>query len=255
MNVSNKVRKSLIFGNVVYETIRMKSLKARADKEKFGLHKFVPSDLLKKYKLFSMCSKFMGLSRKRLSKLATSSVCVHRKTYQSKSLRASPVVLTFYERDDNSRIMTSRNNKITRKGQKKQRRLLLDDLKKLHQKYCNEHPLGKVSYTVFCKVRPFYILPPIACDRETCFCKTHENTKLMIMKLKLLKILLANSTGVGACIEQMVCQNPLHNCYVGRCDRCQDRINLMIVGHFDGDDETKWLQWTQISKSHEIKKK
>jgi DNA polymerase sigma len=58
---------------------------------------------------------------------------VYRKQYRSKSIRARPDMLSFYERDDNSRIATSRSDTITRKGLKKQRRLLQDPLLNLHK--------------------------------------------------------------------------------------------------------------------------
>ena len=68
----------------------------------------------------------MGLSRKHLPTAVDKECC--RKKNDSLSVKTRPGVLEFFERDDNSRIITSKKDTITRKSIKKQRRLLLNTL-------------------------------------------------------------------------------------------------------------------------------
>lgn len=143
------------------------------------------SRILKRYQLFSACDRYISTNRKRLSKLVNKQSVVHREQYRCKTVRAGQDVLSFYEQDDNSRIITSRSDTITRKELKKQRRLLQDTLLNLHKKFDVEHPLHKLSLSVFCAMRPFWVVTPTSKDRETsCLCKLHENCRLIIQKLR-----------------------------------------------------------------------
>ena len=46
----------------------------------------------------------------------------------------------FYSRDDNSRVTTGRRDTISRHGETRQRRVLLDTLQNLHKKYNAVYP-------------------------------------------------------------------------------------------------------------------
>ena len=75
-------------------------------------------------------------------------------------------IKAFLERDDNSRITTGKKDTITRNGIKQQRRVLCDTMLNLHMKYHAEYPLSGVSYSLFCKLRPFYVVRPKDKDRK-----------------------------------------------------------------------------------------
>jgi hypothetical protein len=76
-------------------------------------------------------------------------------------------VITFYERYDVSRMTAGKKETVTRKKIKKQRRFLLDTLTNLYLKFKSETNVF-VSYSQFCKFRPFWVLRPKISDRETC---------------------------------------------------------------------------------------
>lgn len=72
---------------------------------------------------------------------------------------------------------------------KKQKRLLSDTLKNLHAKFVKENVEYKhMSYTLFSRLRPFWIVFPKVAERDTCGCKKHSNMSLLVAKLKHLKM-------------------------------------------------------------------
>jgi hypothetical protein len=48
-------------------------------------------------------------------------------------------------------------------------------MKILHDKYIEENEHFQISYSVFCRLRPFWTVAPTEKDRETCLCKICEN--------------------------------------------------------------------------------
>ncbi len=120
-NISANVRKTLLFCNVLCESIKAKVSQSSSDKEKHVLAKLVSSQLLQKYKLAKFCQQQTGLSTKRLKKTVGSFLQYNRKPYISTSSRNRKFVQLFLERDDNSRITTGRNDIISRQGDRKQR--------------------------------------------------------------------------------------------------------------------------------------
>lgn len=73
----------------------------------------------------------------------------------------------------------------------------------------------QVSYAFFCRVRPFWVVPPTDRDRETCQCKTHENLQFMADKLFRLGISKSRN------IEEMSDCNTSKTCAYGDCSECK----------------------------------
>lgn len=99
-----------------------------------------------------------------------------------------------------------------------QKRYLSDTLKNLHKKFIFQVIKHReLSYSEFCKLRPFRIVPPKCTERDTCLCKTHENMALIVMKLHRLDMILEKTpnevlltiTCEGKmqekCLEKMCC--------------------------------------------------
>ena len=100
----------------------------------------------------------------------------------------------FLEEDRNSIMVPGKRDTIIRFKQKKQKRYITDSLKNLHLKYVKEANMN-ISYSLFCRMRPFWIVQPKLSDRDTCMCIIqdtcmciiHENAKLKVQKLKQLR--------------------------------------------------------------------
>lgn len=93
-------------------------------------------------------------------------------------------VTDFYERDDVSRCMPGKRDAKNVEGEKKQVRILNDYLANIHEKFCREEPIFKVSYSTFCKLRPKNIKVTSLLSRNTSLCTIHQN---MALKLKSLR--------------------------------------------------------------------
>ena len=85
-------------------------------------------------------------------------------------------VCNYLEEDINSRMLPGKNDTITKnKIKKNQKRVLMNSMKELHKQFLTQNSDIKVSYTMFCKLRPFWIVDPKCDNRDTSTCKQHCN--------------------------------------------------------------------------------
>lgn len=169
--------------------------------------------------------------------------------YNTLPKRIAEKVHSFYTRDDNSRLDTGIKQTKTHKKSKRQRRILLYDLKTLHKKF---HFEGKTkpSYSTFCKLRPFFVVFPRHSDRNTCMCKICNNTELMVDALNSLRTDLRESP--ISCLHQSVCSVNNEKCMFGKCNVCKDRtINLDKINN---GKEITWYEWRTTRELRDIKK-
>ena len=95
-------------------------------------------------------------------------------------------VHSFMERDDISRVMPGKNDAKMHEGEKKQVRVLKDYLLNIYEPFKTEMPNSSISFSLFCKLRPSYILLTSLISRNTCLCSKHQN---FAMKLKAMRSL------------------------------------------------------------------
>ncbi|KAF2884159.1 hypothetical protein ILUMI_22018 [Ignelater luminosus] len=103
------------------------------------------------------------------------------------------IIKEFLEKDENSLTCPGKKDTVTFKRCKKQKRYLNDLLMILHKMFLASRPNIKISYSDFCKLRPFEILIPNAKYRETCMCSVHANMSFFCAKLKQLKMIKESS--------------------------------------------------------------
>ena len=141
----------------------------------------------------------------------------HAKKLKSYQLRKK--IEAFFVDDKNSRITTDKKDTVTFKKVKKQRRVLLDRLDNLHKTFITE--VQRVSYSVFCKSRPFFVTKPKIRDRESCLCTRHENASLKFQKLRASGVILHND--VIGCLKEIVCDFNNADCCLRKCKTCKDK--------------------------------
>ena len=239
-HVTNKVKRSLLLHSVTMQTIGRKYADSNEQDKRFIRNTFFTQSL-SKYKLVNVLRTSLGVQlRQKDGQQKT------RRLYRPKTLEIKDTVTTFLTRDDNSQLTTSKNDTISRAGVKRQRRLLVQSMKALYKKYLAENPKTMhISYGLFCRWRPFHVVTPTARDRQTCLCKTHENARLMFLKLKQLGKLCYNT--LDECIDKgFVCDNPGESCYLRQCQFCADKTLAMSTS----EDVVKWSQWE--TENHEI---
>lgn len=139
--------------------------------------------LLKKYGLQKEISATLHVSRKWRKNPGEGNV-----KYRSLCSKLQAKVVVFLTRDENSRLTAGKKQTITRRRIRKQKRFLNATLRNLHRRFLSEHPLVRISYSLFCRMRPFWVVTPTLTDRETCLCKTHENLSFLVEKLHSLKL-------------------------------------------------------------------
>jgi len=173
----------LILANVLTDEIKMK-YKQSNEQEKAIISSVISSKKLKNYRLKKILSLKTGIKRQNLDKKIRNLTEVtkrQRNQRQRNKLRLN--IHTFLERDDNSRAMPGKNDKIkTAKGYV-QKRVLNDSMAHLHLKFQAE-TLSKVSFSTFCKMRPKQFALTKYLSRNRCLCQKHQNMALALKAMK-----------------------------------------------------------------------
>lgn len=156
------------------------------DKEKMLFKKVLSGKIVKKYKVLHQ----INMKPIRQSSTSNKSLLdMTRKTRKDKtSSKLEKIVIEFFEEDCNSRLCPGKKDSITKDKIKKQKRLLQDTMKNLHTKFIKKKYIS-LSYTMFCRLRPFWVVAPNIHKRDTCLCITYENMDLILASLKQVHII------------------------------------------------------------------
>jgi len=155
-----KVRKELTFTYALQANFKKG---AKRMKEKKSVASVVAGPILRKYRMLNKLKKDLRLYAKPQSRK------------KKKRLSVADKVTQFFLEDANSSPTSGKRETKTLKKEKKQRRYLCGTMLNLYAKFKAEHPREKISYTVFTRLRPFYVLPPSVDERDTVRCKLHHN--------------------------------------------------------------------------------
>lgn len=81
-------------------------------------------------------------------------------------------------------------------------------MKNLHLKFLVEERF--ISYSLFCSLRPFWVVAPSLNDRDTCMCKMHENLAFIVQKLHQLRVV--NTINLDELVKSIACdpENKMH---------------------------------------------
>nr|CAI5839648.1 unnamed protein product [Callosobruchus analis] len=158
-------------------------------------------------------------------------------------------VRKFYENDDSSRICPGKKETITFKKVKKHKIYLNYSLKELHTKFCSTYPQTKISYSFFCRMRPFWVVPLNVKDRDTCLCETHVNFQFLVSKLKFYGIIKESSS--SEIIESITCsaEGTLKEaCFKRECPDCKDKH--VEFSEYNPNEHVKYEKW--VSKKERV---
>lgn len=163
-----EVKKKLIFGEVISKQLKegLKSLR-KTEKRKFSDVIVKDKERFKKHRITTAIMPFTLRNKKD----------VH--TDQEKEIKRE--IEDFFDDDSNSRIAADKKECIKKNGLTKQKRYLTDTLINLHKKFNVTYK--EVSYSTFCKYRPFWVVYPKESDRNTCSCVKHVNMDLLYSKV------------------------------------------------------------------------
>lgn len=169
-----EIKKKLLFAEVISKQIKENYKAEKTNIGKRNLAQFVTGKVVKKYKFAKSLASLTSAGSLREKRY-------YRRVYlKNQMIEAKREVSKFLAKDESSRLTAGKKETITGKKIKKQKRLLNDTLKNLFKKFIMEYPMYKnMSYSLFFKFCPFWIVPTNVNDRNTCLCKVHENKLLM----------------------------------------------------------------------------
>ena len=248
----SEIKKTLTFHHALVAQVRDKHGQAMSDNSKRAVVSAVAGQVIRKYRLLNVLTSRVGISKKMIWKVTRG--IARKQNARALSEDSRQKVLHFYERDDVSRVCTGMKQTVTRHGVKKQKRLLNDSVKNTHRKFVSEG--GHISYAKFCKLRPFWIVPPQETDRETCMCYMHENVRNLVNAMKNKGVL--ETSDLNLLVKSFMCSVDCIECAYGECVSCQTpefRFSRLMT-----DDEICFWQWesgrkryTQNGEEKEVK--
>lgn len=163
------------------------------------------------------------------------------------SPRVRDHVIRFYLKDDVSRATGDKKQTIKRNGVRKAKRTLDATRQELHRRYLKEVPYYyHVSYATFCRLKPFWVVPPEVDKRSTCECIKCRNLKLMAEVLKRHKVL--DTCSLKELSAAKFCENKTYRCAVRECNQCQSRDFNVNEDNVDFNTVVQWKQWKSSMK-------
>lgn len=171
------------------------------------------------------------------------------------------LVKSFYERDDNSRLMPGMKDFLSVKNDNNERvhvqkRLLLGNLLELYALFKKEYENVTIGYTKFTQLKPPHcILAGSSGTHNVCVCVHHENVKLMLSGVEL-EHLTKNTRfplkNYHDCINAIVCAKPLDACFLGDCLDCPNTAVLkeILLQSFNDNNiyNVKFETWMQTDR-------
>ncbi|XP_060803568.1 uncharacterized protein LOC132902462 [Amyelois transitella] len=217
-NQSRELVKKAFFGEILQAQITENISKARSHQEKSNFKQLLSGPKVEKYKLWRQ-----GFNSLLYNKIRRKAI---KRSEKTKKDLIVEMVHRFYEDDSISRAAAGKKECITRNKIKKQKRYLLDSLENIHQKFLQTRTLT-IGYSLFCRLRPFWAVPPKLTDRDTCACIIHENMNLKLSALKKSKILHFDNYQTG--LQILCCNRYSEKCLLRQCNGCSTKVTFLKV--------------------------
>jgi len=240
----SEIRKTLKFHHVLVAQIKDKYKQAKCVNSKRSIVSTVAGQIIRKYQLLNVLTSRVGCSKKIVMKVVRGTVKKQNERALSKDERKQ--VEDFYQREDVSRVCAGVKQTITRRGVKQQKHLLSDSVRNLFRRYVSEDGHRPISYSTFCKLRPFWVVPPVETDRETCLCYIHENVRHLVSALKNNNIL--ETIDLKVLVAPFMCSDNSIECAYGECDKC--KTPAFSFSRLVTDDTISFWRWETGTKTY-----
>lgn len=244
------VKRRLIFSNELVMHLEKEKKAIKPKQKEYSLFsKMVASNRFKKLRVIKQASPL--ISYKMLRKITSGNTC-RKKRRDSVLNSVIGLVKDFLEEDTNSRMCPGKKDVVIFRKKRAQKRLLLDSLKNLHQKF-NKTSNKKISYSTFLKCRPFYIIPPKLSDRDTCVCIKHANITYMVSKLRSYNII--NVVSPNDLVNNTVCSNKNKDCMYRKCKQCMTKKVEYCLSDEMKTNHIKYFQYINEKEERVIKER
>ena len=94
-------------------------------------------------------------------------------------------------------------------------------MQNVHRKFIADN-VCSISYALFCRLRPFWVVIPKESDRATCQCHTHEKN-LQFIADKLFECHLIATNNVEVLADSTVCNTTAKDGMYGDCKTCMSK--------------------------------
>lgn len=118
------------------------------------------NDILKKYRLQRQYKTVVPCKYNKYLNPGKSKLCYDRGTYDTLKIKEAQAIRKFYEDDMVSKMMPGKMDYVKRGHIKMQKRILLDSLYNLYDKFLDETKITTVSRSVFYRCRPWWVHRP-----------------------------------------------------------------------------------------------
>ncbi|XP_048580476.1 uncharacterized protein LOC116604139 [Nematostella vectensis] len=181
----NQLKKCLLFGNILVDEVKDSLKTNKSTSGVRAIRNIITGKIIKKYHGLRQLSREIGVSRRFIKNAKTKKVSYTRKGRLVEiRKRLQEDIISFLERDDNSRMMPGKQDAKKCGDRKIQKRILSDYLYNLRMKYLAENPNAKISQAVFYKMSPPYMMLASFACRDTCLCQHHQNMALLLRSMK-----------------------------------------------------------------------
>lgn len=255
--VPKNVIRKISFAETITSQLKnnLRSLKTEKEKQLFASSVYGDGKILRKYKHLSTCKQFLTQKRITKAKNSTKMLTHLPKTFQRISPLLKSDVINFFEDDSVSRQSPGKKDCITRFKEKKQIRLLTDTLIRLHKKFLSTTSHKKLSYSLFCRLRPYWVRLPNVLQRETCYCVTHANVEHLIFALQTNNVVSYKSS--DDMLEDICCNRSNEDCLSKECSTC--KYFQIRYKEFNYDQDIEYSEWitkkvAYIEKSSKVEK-
>lgn len=196
-------------------------------------------DIVNKYKVLDQINMKLLTRSPTIGK---SLLDMTRKTRRDKiDLKLKKVVAEFLEEDCNSRLCPGEKDSISRNRIKKRKKFLPDSMKNLYSRFVETENI-KISYAMFFRLRPFWVVSPNVNQKETCLCITHTNMDLTFVSLKRAGII--DFSNHQEMLKFLCCDRYNEGCLLRECNNCKARF--LHYHEFDNSVVIKHASWQCI---------
>lgn len=247
------IKRKLLFAEAVNRQLRYnyQKLSSKKDKKSFGKHIVGDGKFLRRYNLVSKISN--TISRSIFKKNYITNNTLLRQRMKKINYKVQQDVCAFLEDDEVSKLCPGKKDCLTRKKIKKQKRVLSDTLINLHSRFLKVVDY-KISYTSFCKLKPFWVVRHKVSERDTCMCKIHTNIKYLMNALY--KASIIDSSNATEFAMHICCDKHNVSCLQRTCNNCK-QLQIPYLMHSQESSVTyfKWVTKTEryTDKNNKIK--
>nr|CAH7768591.1 unnamed protein product [Callosobruchus chinensis] len=231
------VAKKLLFAEVMSDQLKENYGMLKNVKQKQIFRNIVTGRVMKKYRLkHSIKTIVRGSNISENERKDAFQPCTKRKS----DLQKVNAIWRFLENDFHSKMCLGKKDYCRKNKTIKQKRYLCDTMRNLHKEFSICHPEIPVSYSFWCKNRPFWIVPRKITSRDTCGCTCCFNMALLVQSLQRMEVFAEGN--VSDVIGAFCCEQKTAKCLLR--ERMQCKENNIIYKPYETTQIGHFFKWT-----------